>query len=221
MQHDLEEKLADAARTGEALTVLYMGGSQPGSKRDIHVVAVEPPYVKVRDFFHSELRTYRLDRVHLVSRDHAAPAYSPLEDRRDAFECLDDLARTFAPCIRAAGFHVEASPEGLTAHRVFKNGRPMKGVEFGIVRNEKAGFGQRPYRVLSNDGDGRTYSRLDRAALTLIDAAADAGVDRASLNQAYADHRGRVAEQSPRTWTSGQPSLFSRVWAFLRRALPS
>jgi len=84
---DRVARLFEAAGTGEILTIVYDGGSQPGTKRDVTVLDVQDDgtdRAKMRALCLATGRPklFFLDKVTIVDPDHAAPVYrAELESR--------------------------------------------------------------------------------------------------------------------------------------------
>lgn len=76
-------RLLEAAGTGEILSVIYWGGSQPGRQRDIAVRKVDGDYVEVLCLSAGEPRKMRIDRLEegskVVTRE---TMYRPAPRRR-------------------------------------------------------------------------------------------------------------------------------------------
>lgn len=77
MTTKVRDALTASAGTGEVLTIVYDGGSQPGSKREIIVDRLDRKGVKVQavDLQTHSSKTFFVDRITIVSSDHPAPAY--------------------------------------------------------------------------------------------------------------------------------------------------
>ena len=73
-----EGALRNAAGTGEVLMVVYRGGSQPGTAREIVVRNLRRRgLVAVHDVASDRPRTYKLDLIEVVDHGTTAPAYDP------------------------------------------------------------------------------------------------------------------------------------------------
>jgi hypothetical protein len=71
------EKLKSAVDNGEVLTVIYHGGTQPGTKRQIAPVGLVGEHLRALALPQEETRTYFVDKLQIVSDDYDAPAYDP------------------------------------------------------------------------------------------------------------------------------------------------
>ena len=73
MLKSLTERLSDAANDGEILTVIYTGGSSPGSKRRILPIRVAGHLVYARRSASLAIKSYRIDGLSIVDDDYPAP----------------------------------------------------------------------------------------------------------------------------------------------------
>jgi hypothetical protein len=74
---DIEKRLKEAAEAGEVITVVYHGGSQPGTKRDISPIKVSKTEVLARCLVTGQPRSFRLSKLEIVRKDYPAKAYEP------------------------------------------------------------------------------------------------------------------------------------------------
>jgi hypothetical protein len=74
---DTRAALKEAVETGEVLTVVYHGGTQPGTKRRLAPVGIIGEHLRALALPHEQVRTYFVDRVEVVPPDHPAPDYDP------------------------------------------------------------------------------------------------------------------------------------------------
>jgi hypothetical protein len=73
MLKSLTERLSEAANDGEILTVIYTGGSSPGSKRRILPIRVAGHLVYARGSSSLAVKSYRIDGLSIVDNDFSAP----------------------------------------------------------------------------------------------------------------------------------------------------
>ena len=74
---EVKERLIEASKTGEIITIVYHGGSQPGTKRDISPIRVSKTEVRARCLVTEELRTFKLSKLEIVPEDFPAKRYDP------------------------------------------------------------------------------------------------------------------------------------------------
>lgn len=158
---DLEALLDEACRTGEIVEVIYHGGSQPGTRRDLQPLRVDPPYVEAMCLEANTYKTFRLDRMELaIGVNASAPRYrlqlAPAS--RDDNWSMEALANRLESGLPSSEWEVRSAPSGVSVHGRFKSGKPKKTPEFEVVR---VGSG---YTVRGQGGlSGRHYKRLDKA----------------------------------------------------------
>lgn len=68
-----QEAIADAAGTGQILTVIYDGGKAPGYKRRILVTSFDNDDMQVRELPSHAPKTYLISRTTIVEEDYPAP----------------------------------------------------------------------------------------------------------------------------------------------------
>ncbi|GEM_PF-2741602 len=72
----IEAYLQTAAEKGKAVTVLYYGGSQPGTKRQlIPTTVVNHWRIHARDLASDMEKTFLIERMQIVTEDYPAPEY--------------------------------------------------------------------------------------------------------------------------------------------------
>jgi len=59
----VEELLREAAETGEIVTVIYHGGSQPGTKRRLAPITVTAREIRARDIPTGEVKNFLLSKI--------------------------------------------------------------------------------------------------------------------------------------------------------------
>jgi predicted DNA-binding transcriptional regulator YafY len=119
--------LAEAARTGEVVRIVYHGGSQPGTVREISPVSVTDVEMAARDMTTGAIKTFRLARIELPASGSSVRAYDPTltppaEDIRPLGGVLQGSVRD----LEALKWHVQLSEDSVSLHRFFKNGKPRK-----------------------------------------------------------------------------------------------
>jgi hypothetical protein len=80
----LKDKLIEASKAGEIITIVYHGGSQPGTKRDISPIRVSETEVLARCLVTEKPRTFRLSKLEIVSEDYPSKNYDPKAESRSA-----------------------------------------------------------------------------------------------------------------------------------------
>jgi hypothetical protein len=90
MLNSVVERLAVAAKDGEMLTVVYSGGSFPGSKRRILPIRIAGHLLYARDNPSLAVKTYRLDGLSIVHDDFNAPWIDDASQGRQPASIIDD-----------------------------------------------------------------------------------------------------------------------------------
>jgi hypothetical protein len=78
------ERLVEARGTGEIVEIVYRGGNQPGTRREINVHDVVDGYLEARCLATGLPKTFRLDLVEVWNGDPSVPAYNAGKGRAAA-----------------------------------------------------------------------------------------------------------------------------------------
>jgi hypothetical protein len=134
----LRARLTSAADTGEVLRIIYRGGSQPGSARDVCPVEIKGDLLRAHDVAAGADKQFRLSNIEIVDAQVTAPAYDPHFVHPPA--TVDpSIGDHFAPMVaelQALGWHVQLSEDALFLSGYFKNGLPRRGVDVQIKRED-------------------------------------------------------------------------------------
>jgi hypothetical protein len=90
MLNSVIERFAEAAKDGEMLTVVYSGGSFPGSKRRILPIRIAGHLLYARNSPSLAIKTYRLDGLSVVHDDFNAPWIDEASETRQPVSIIDD-----------------------------------------------------------------------------------------------------------------------------------
>ena len=159
----LSDLLLDAASTGEVVPIIYHGGSQPGSIRDVSPIRVTDREMRTREMDTGIVKTFLLERIQLPGQDTTAPRYNPEKatEEDEPLSLLEACEEDVGELARL-GWHVELSETSISVHRYFKNGKPRKGADAGISKYDDNP--SRPYYVFGPSlASARTFSRLTKA----------------------------------------------------------
>jgi hypothetical protein len=128
----LIEILNRAIQTGELVPIIYHGGSQPGTMREIRAIKVSPTAVwayddTARHDGTDQAKQFLLAKVEIPGKNAgAAPIYDPnavtIEDSRPIKEIFESKIVQF----QAMGWHVNLSENEIALHYYFKNGKVRK-----------------------------------------------------------------------------------------------
>ena len=172
---NVREQLTAAMETGEALTAIYHGGTQPGTKRRISLIRFVDQRTLSWCFNAKDYRKFRWKRLELVPHDHPVPDYAK-NVCDQAGELLSSwqmsLKEMLGPSIRQLeemGWHVQIGKEAMSVHLRRQNGKPRSEA---VVEISKTASHSKPWCVRSHAlrQDHRFY-RLQCAAWLFVDQA--------------------------------------------------
>lgn len=180
---DVTAHLQEVIDRKSQTTIVYHGGSAPGSARRISPIEIKGDTLIARCLESNARKMFKLDKVELATTQEIFP-YRPSEDR-SAWTFAEHMA-AYLPILQAAGWHIEATEDSLNLFLLFKNGRPRKRPEAYIryepiaehetfdwpsrerlVRQEPA---KNPWKVSAGSGGVRAFKRLDKAFAAFVSA---------------------------------------------------
>jgi hypothetical protein len=166
-------RLREAVGTGEAVTIVYAEGSQPGTKRDVLPKSVTRTELKAWCLAADAPRRFLMEHVRVVAADSDVPLYvkgaGTAKRRLEPGGPRDVLARQGAE-IEALGWHAMASDDALTLFARDAVGLPVPTVSIGLGRCDRGG-GRISWAVQDPRGKRRTRKRLDSAEKMLMETA--------------------------------------------------
>lgn len=122
------QRLRDSIRTGEILQIIYSAGSRPGMLRQIvpiQIIAGDEK-VRARCLLDGVTKNFCIDKISIVDSDgvitHCAQ-HAPAKIYHTIQELHDDLLLLIA----LKNLHINVTKDGLTIHKVWKNGNHHKG----------------------------------------------------------------------------------------------
>lgn len=194
MSRSIRDTLAEACDNGEVVRIIYHGGSQPGTVREISVIAVSELEVRARDLAVGTAKIFKLAKIKLADASTTTPSYNPTPP--PAVELTGTIREVFADEVaqlQSLGWHVEISDYTISVHRFFKNGKPRKTsdielsyaeyiidavIEADGTFKEERRKSSRPYRLTSrNYAAAKAFKKMSGAvAGFLIEAQALAPV---------------------------------------------
>lgn len=194
MVDKVREVLEEAIRTGEVVPIVYHGGSQPGSIREISPISVSSSSVQARDLATGIPKTFRLAKIELAASGleaatYEAPSLPVVEEGATVREAFQN--RTIA--LGALGWHVELSSESVSLHRYFKNGKPRKTPDISLSYQPtqeyeewtevgeyeiRARASTRPWRLESRmNPRARSFAKLSGAVVAFMELVNRISVD--------------------------------------------
>lgn len=170
----------------KTLTIVYHGGSQPGTARDIQPLRLADDVVFARDLTTDEERAFRVDKIELPAAGDAIHRYSRTPEIQPEAR-TQTIGETFAPLVeelRALGWGVEVGMNAVGVFSFFKNGKPRKTATVWLQFDEwiydytedgrdVMRRSSRPYCVRSaRFQPARSFARLEPAAEMFMTEAA-------------------------------------------------
>lgn len=182
-----EDRLRKAIESGEVLKVIYHGGSQPGSLREIAPISINNGKVSARCYTSNAVKSFAVEKIVIVEGETQSKAaeWQPGLVTPEKYGSVSKLLQNEQNLLVQLGWHIEHDNNHLSLHRKFKTGKPLKGSDVSLFYEEYtydlvAGLDgetheenirkrQRPWTVRGKDQDTKTYSHLDKAAEVFIE----------------------------------------------------
>lgn len=163
--------LCDAIGSGEIVTIVYMSGSQPGTKRDVQPRTVTRSHLGAVCLETNERRTFLMEHVRVVAPEADYPRYNAVSGRQSGREMsLTDLLTRNRALIESMGWTVVASEEAITLHAKGHDGAVLPDVAVGIGRETRAN-GKASWIVVDARGKRRSRKLLKSAEALFLSAA--------------------------------------------------
>lgn len=182
-----EDRLRQAIESGEVLKVIYHGGSQPGSLREIAPISIKSGKVSARCYTSNTVKSFALDKIVIVEGETqlSAAQWQPGLVKPEQYASIAEILENQKDLLLQLGWHIESDQNHLSLHRRFKTGKPLKGSDVsldyeeyaydlvagldGEVHEENYRKRQRPWTVRGKNQDTKTYSHLDKAAEVFLE----------------------------------------------------
>ncbi len=182
-----EKRLQEAIKAGEVLKVIYQGGSQPGTLREIAPISIKDGKVSARCFSSNAIKSFVLEKIVIVDgkRQPEAAEWQPAVKPTPHYESISALIEEEREFLTGLGWYIENDLACLSLHRRFKNGKPLKGSDVsldyeeytydlvvgpdGELHEENRRKRQRPWTVRGKKKDTKTFGSLDRAAEVFLE----------------------------------------------------
>ncbi|MDZ6762810.1 hypothetical protein U4W44_22950 [Escherichia coli] len=193
MDKNVEHVLVDAIENKQSLTVVYLGGSQPGTLRNISPISINGDKLRARCHSSGAVKVFNLGKIQLPSDSCAISMhYGDLEVK--AYETMQSVNDNFHALYPEGRWGVDFNEHRFALFDFFKNGKRKKtafmAIEFrerdeekiitgvtidigisGTVISEKSRIPKtRPWVVVGPEhGEYSTYSTLDKAATAFFE----------------------------------------------------
>jgi len=133
----LRETMLEVCRNGEVVRIVYHGGSQPGTARDISVITVSDLEIRARDLAVGKAKVFKLAKIELVQNSSPTPSYDPNAPQKpEPVGTIGDVLQHDVSGLIALGWHVNISDNDISLHRFFKNGKPRKTADLSLWYDE-------------------------------------------------------------------------------------
>ena len=167
---DALQALTQAIRDRRTIRIVYDGGSQPGSQREIRPLRVAGSSLWAFCMASGRAKQFLLSKIRIPSEDGGISAYAAeTMTRPTAPRRLTEALGSQRSELEQMGWHVQLDETSATVHRYFKNGKPRKRPDAGILKMDRPG---RPWYV---HGPGlvvaRTFSDITRAVSLFLEQA--------------------------------------------------
>lgn len=172
---ELIEHLNRAIEGKKNIKIIYYGGSQPGTIREIMPIKLEDSRLWAKCHHSNAVKLFKVDKLQLVNKelDSISRLWNPKVNNYPYYSSLEDLFEKKKDVLLFLGWHIENDKDFISLHRKFKNGRLIKSPEVGIYyedirydefydpeRDEFISTGikrQKPYVVSAKKENTRSY----------------------------------------------------------------
>ena len=128
--------LQDAQETGQVIGIIYHGGSQPGSFREISPVKIDNNKVRARCYASNTVKTFNIDKIELrgdlPTKEEKAAEWNTDYIDADRFGNPATILSTYKEYLTSLGWNVQLNFEEdigqtrICLHTFFKNGKLRK-----------------------------------------------------------------------------------------------
>lgn len=163
MKEELISRLNETIGTGESLSVIYHGGSQPGSIRQLVPIKITSREVRAREVTGNAVKTFLVAKMELATSFSSAKQYNPdIQSLRKEPASIHEAFQDQVSKLTELGWHVELVKDAISLHRYFKNGKVRKGADVGITKYYDNTT--RPFYVYGPSfASARTFGKLTSA----------------------------------------------------------
>lgn len=137
MKDDLITVLNNSVKTGEVVHIIYHGGSQPGSSREISPITVTPNEVRARDLSTGIVKVFLLSKIEFFNANSNSPIYDP--NAPPKVEDVRTIEQAFIQKIselEKLGWKVVLTQDEIFLYSYFKNGKIRKSPDVYLSYNE-------------------------------------------------------------------------------------
>lgn len=133
-----DERLVAAIRDGEVLKVVYRGGSDPGSVREIAPIQLIGDKVRARCYTSNAVKSFVVSRIEILegAAANVSTSWEPKIERQPRYSSMQEFASRNRNAWENLGWHVECEEAQLSLHRKRKNGKSLKGADVSLNYEE-------------------------------------------------------------------------------------
>lgn len=158
---DIRAALAEAQSTGEILTVVYDGGSQPGTRRQISPIRIAADKVYARCLDSGSEKSFTIAKIRLAHDNEILPAYNPVSQKPGKTDFYTAISGKLSE-LESLGWHIELTESSVCAYPIQKNGKPRKTAAAGIQFYETSP--KRPWYLWGPDFEAaKTFGDVTKA----------------------------------------------------------
>lgn len=181
---DTEHVLSEAKETGEVISIIYHGGSKPGTVRNIAVISISGDKYRARCYDTNSVKTFLIDKTEILAKDSPELHHRSERDLIDDSPTLGILFKKIETALISMGWTPEFENNHLALYRSYKNGKRLKRPSAAIYYDPVAYTYERDpetreqvsiphqtdrvWHTFTNQGN-RSFKHFDKAARYFID----------------------------------------------------
>jgi len=182
---ETSQLLEQAIESKDRLTVVYLGGSQPGSVREIAPISIKNGKVRAKCYSSNAIKTFMVAKMQIMDSEGVLTKTNfeiPLQ--LPAFKNVAEFYEHSYKKLAKLNLHIEVTQDSISLHKLFKNGKPRKGSELSLADEEFTYDTEidlagniiqseprkkvRPWTVRAKGKDTTTLGKLDKAAAKFL-----------------------------------------------------
>ena len=137
MNKNVFDTLLAASRTGEVVKIIYRGGTQPGTVREISPVSVSESEIQARDMTSGIVKRFNLSKIELADDNTVARPYDPNAiPQPEPFQSIESAFGPRITELEKMGWYVTLAENGIALRHFFKNGKPLKSSDISLTYDE-------------------------------------------------------------------------------------
>ncbi len=185
---DVIKRLNTAIESGEVLTIIYYGGSNPGKPREISPIKIQGDKVSARSLATNEVKSFSISKIAIQEKGEIYGA-NPSTVGQKSFTTFDNLQiffQMYKDKFETLGWYVKTESDlSISLYSFFKNGNIKKYPDLKILFEEfsneieydidKDDFvitnkvkKQKPWSVIAKGKHTKTFMKLNNAIETFI-----------------------------------------------------